>query len=343
MRLSLNYLITLALLFILSGCSDSKKEAEKTQEPKTSIFDYIHQDETPTVTITGDLSHITEEGPLTEEGKEQYHPANITIETAAGRQEMPLRIAKRGITRKRICDFPPLKLKFYADTLLSKGFSKFNTYKLVTHCIEAQEELVIAEYLAYKMYNHLTQNSFRVQLVNMIYDDSSQRVGEEIMPVKRFGFIIEEDQELAHRRKAKLYEEKVTAIDRQQYAEMVVYQYMIGNTDWNLGGGHNIKWIKQDEIPSPTPIPYDFDFCGLVNAPHAAPHPQIPISSVRERFLQWRGKTKDELHEICKDFKTKKSELLAIIENERHLSEEKKIEMKAYLTSFYDIIENGEI
>ena len=124
---------------------------------------------------------------------------------------------------------------------------------------------------------------------------------------------------------------------------MVVFQYMIGNTDWNLKRRHNIKWIQGKDEPSLAPLPYDFDFSGLVNAPYAAPHPTMPIKTVRERFLQWRGKTKVVLNEICEGMIADKENILNIVKNEAYLSEEKKIEMIDYLNSFFKEIETTGI
>lgn len=114
-----------------------------------------------------------------------------------------------------------------------------------------------------------------------------------------------------------------------------MFQYMIGNTDWNLTNGHNIKWIQQAALPSPTPIPYDFDFSGLVNAPHASPHPNMPIKSVRDRLLQWRGKTKTELREVAQKFMAEKESLYAIINNTDGLTSSHKSDMIEFLDEFY--------
>jgi len=303
-----------------------------------SIFDYMHNADNPTLTLSGDLSHLFEAGTIKEEtGKEHYHDALLSISHGNQIKNIPTRIAKRGVTRKSICDFPPIKLKFKKDTLSTHDLSDFNTYKLVTHCIDSLEELVLSELIVYQLYNHITDNSFRVKRVNMIYKDDVTQTGS-----KHVAFLIEEDQELAHRLGASLYKDKIKSLDRKQYAEMVIFQYMIGNTDWNLTNGHNMKWIQHSTLPSPTPIPYDFDFCGLVNAPHASPHPNMPIENVRNRMLQWRGKTKNELKEVAAKFVSEKEALYSIITNTEGLSESRKADMIGFLEEFYAEIANEE-
>ena len=324
-RFSTLFLIAVATI-PFSCQQESKKEVLSI-----SIFDKIYELENPSLRITGDLTHLYGDNTIDEEsGKESYQPATLSFEGISTEAAIPLKIAKRGVTRKRICDFPPIKLKFSKDTLSNIGLSKFNTYKLVTHCIDSLESLVSKEFLVYKLYNHFTDNSFRVKKLNMIYEDVSN--GKEI---RKTAFLIEEDEELAHRLNASLYEGPIKALDRQQYAQMVIFQYMIGNTDWNLTNGHNMKWIQKADLPSPTPIPYDFDFCGLVNAPHASPHPQMPITSVRERLLQWRGKGKEELREVTAEFSNEKNAVLSMVNNQAGLSEDEKADISGFIESFY--------
>lgn len=333
-----SFYIVLIPFLLLSACKGDQAQVSE-QVPTKSIFDQISAIDRPKVEIHGNLLHLIEDMLLDEEGEEVYHEAVIKIASDNESIEMPIRIAKRGVTRKRICDFPPIKLKFYSDSLLASGYSEFNTYKLVTHCLRDNEDLLLKEYAVYKLYNHFTNNSFRVKLIDIVYHDSSKR----LEPVTHHAFIIEEDEELAHRLKATLVEDKVASIDRQQYAQMVVFQYMIGNTDWNLTGGHNMKWIQQADIPSPTPIPYDFDFSGLVNAPYAEPHPQIPIANVRERLLQWRGESQDELKPVCEQFVAEKENIYAIINSISDLPDVQRTEMIEYIDSFYEAIADGEL
>lgn len=331
----------LSFLFITVIGSSCKESAHVPEEivNKQSIFDKISEVERPKIEIYGNLMNIVEDQLLDEEGKEVYEEVVFKVSNNAKQLEMPIRIAKRGVTRMRICDFPPIKLKFDSDSLIAEGYSEFNTYKLVTHCMSNNENVLLKEYLAYKLYNHFTDNSFRVKLVDIVYHDSSKR----IEPITHHAFIIEEDEELAHRLNSTLIEEDVKSIDRQQYAEMVVYQYMIGNTDWNLTGSHNMKWVQHSDIPSPTPIPYDFDFSGLVNAPYAEPHPQLPIENVRQRLLQWRGDSQDELKVVWEEFAADKENIFAIINGLTDLPETERADMIQYIESFFDEVSDGKI
>ena len=301
--MKLNYLIFFYL--ILFGACESK-DTKNTSNP--SIFDWLNSSkEVVSIEIKGDLSHLF----VAKQEEDHYHPANIKLENGDSLLQFDIKISRRGVTRKKICDFPPIKLKFPKKTLNSKGFSIFSSYKLVTHCMEGEDNLVLKEYLAYKLYNQLTDKSFRVQLAKIKYIDEDSSIPQE----EHYGFLIESNKELASRLEGKLVDPKkykITQVDKEQYKKMVLFQYMIGNTDWNLTKGHNIKWVQSNSIAVPTPIPYDFDYCGLVNASYALPHPQLPIKNVRERLLQCHDKTKKELIPVCAIFKANKAAFLQL-------------------------------
>jgi len=321
-------LIFATLLLFSFGC---KKEKVKKNNHLTSIFNWLNaEDDIINLEIKGDLQHLF----VARHEADQYHPANIKIARGDSLMQFDMKISRRGVTRKKICDFPPIKLKFPKASLKERGFSSLNDYKLVTHCMEGEADLVLKEYLIYKLFNQLTEKSFRVKLAKIRYIDESEAVPDDI----HFGFLIEGNKELASRLDGKLLDPeklKITSVDKEQYKKMVVFQYMIANTDWNLSKGHNIKWVQTSNSEVPTPIPYDFDYCGLVNAPYAVPHPQIPIKNVRQRYLQWRGKSKEELKPVCKNFTTNKATFIEACQEFGNLTDTSKAEMVSFLETFF--------
>ena len=235
---------------------------------------------------------------------------------------------KRGVTRKKFCDIPPVMMKF------GKKENAF-IIKLVTPCQsnENAQQLVFKEYLAYQMYGDLTPYSFKTQLVNITYRDKN----DEIPSIKTKGFLIEEANEAAERMTAKLLHrhEKIKYLNQDSYRLFTMFQYFIGNTDWNLSKRHNIKLIRKHNSHSPIPVPYDFDYAGLVNAPYAIPHPQLPINDVRKRYFMWRGKSFDGFDEIIELFEYMKPAMLERIENFDFLKRKEKKEMIDYIESFF--------
>ncbi len=63
---------------------------------------------------------------------------------------------------------------------------------------------------------------------------------------------------------------EINSLDADRIA---LFMYMIGNTDWRIKGGHNIKFIKPltHKILQVTPVPYDFDHSGFINTGYAKP------------------------------------------------------------------------
>lgn len=325
---------SILLLTVLSFAA-CKQEKQKHNYNQLSIFDWLSEDENiVSIEIKGNLKHLF----AAQHEEDHYHPANIRLVRSDSLQEMDIEISRRGVTRRKICDFPPIKIKFPKDTLEHKGFSRLSSYKLVTHCMEGEDELVLKEYLTYKLFNQITDKSFQVKLAKIRYIDESGQVPNE----EHFGFLIEGNKELTHRLEGETLDPektKIATVDKEQYKNMVLFQYMIGNTDWNLSKGHNIKWIQPEHSQLPTPVPYDFDYCGLVNADYAVPHPQIPIKNVRERFLQWRGKDKSALLPVCEKFKAQKADFIKICHDFEYLDLETRADMIDFIETFFEEIE----
>ena len=329
----LNTLLFIALLLL--NCA-SEKTAQQNDFP--SIFDWMTQNEQVIdLTIRGNLDHLFADKHDTD----HFHPAHITIKSGNMEKAIDTRISRRGVTRRKICDFPPIKIKFDKNFLESNQLADFKSYKLVTHCKTGEEEIILKEYLTYKLFNQISESSFRVKLAKVTYVDEKGNLPEG----KYFGFLIESNKEIADRLNGKLLDpakSKITSVHKEQYKKMVVFQYMIGNTDWNLSKGHNIKWIKPKDRETPIPIPYDFDYCGLVNAHYAIPHPQLPINNVRERFLQFRGKDKSELLPVAENILINRAKLIQTIDNFPHLEETTKIDIKQFIESFFAQVEENK-
>ena len=66
----------------------------------------------------------------------------------------------------------------------------------MTHCIDAEtsQQVLMREYWAYQLYQHLTPHSFKVHLVNIIYVDTQT---EE--RIENLAFLIENNKEMARR------------------------------------------------------------------------------------------------------------------------------------------------
>jgi len=121
-----------------------------------------------------------------------------------------------------------------------------------------------------------------------------------------------------------------------------IFQYMIGNTDWSVTVNHNIRLIrtKGDSVSRPYPVPYDFDYAGLVNAGYAIPAEQLGTQSVKERVYRGYPRNIAELNTIMEVFKERKEKIYSLIKNFDLLSSGNKKEMINYLDEFYSAIKS---
>ncbi|HYJ63029.1 MAG TPA: hypothetical protein VEV62_04755, partial [Parafilimonas sp.] len=105
---------------------------------------------------------------------------------------------------------------------------------------------------------------------------------------------------------------------------------------------HNIKLMvpKNDTLAKPYPVPYDFDFCGLVNAPYAIPDEKADIQNVTQRFYMGFPRTMEELEMILSAFKEKKESIILEIKNFNLLSDKTEKKVLGYLEEFYQVTDN---
>jgi hypothetical protein len=204
------------------------------------------------------------------------------------------------------------------------------------------EELLLKEYLVYKIYNLLSIMSFKVRLLHVNYKDIKQKA----KGYSQYAFLIEDMNDLTKRNNCKEIKHKVFApygANRKQMTLVSLFQYMIGNTDWSIRNYHNMKLMapKNDTLANPYAIPYDFDYAGIVDAPYAAPNEELPITTVRDRLYRGFDRSMEELQEAIEIFKEKKGAIMLTINNFTLLSERTRKEMTRYLEGFYQTIDNN--
>ena len=330
--------LSLSVLLIASCKTESGKSTKETVD-KPSIFDKLSKDGLLEFELHADIDSL-----ILAKEEEKYFPATISFKDKNdGLVTEEINIGTRGKTRKNICEMPPLRLKFPKPYLEKNELAKYKTLKLVIPCKgePGYEDLVRKELLCYQMYQALTDQSFRAQLANI---EIKQKGGSKISS-KNLSFLIEHKEEMARRLGGTLIDKSAKAIktiDIKSYNLLVLYQYMIGNTDWNLSRRHNIKLVQIEGLSAPVPVPYDFDYSGLVNAKYAVPHPNLPIKNIRDRLFQWKGKNPEILKAPIAQLLDKKEVLLNLMENCPLENQEEKTSMIDFVKSFFEIIESED-
>ncbi len=253
----------------------------------------------------------------------------------------PISVSARGNFRRNYCRIPPMMLNFRnAGALRLQSLGKL---KLVIGCgiNPVDEELLLKEYLVYKIYNLLEDRSFRVRLMKISYTDTRKK----LKPFSQYAFLIEDDGDMARRNGCQKKDEVkllTEATNRDMMTLVALFQYMIGNTDWAVPNNHNIKLIydKKNKNQPPFVVPYDFDYCGLVDASYAIPNEIIGTEKVTERVYRGFPRTMEELQISLDIFRNKKESIYKLVNSFELLSAKTRKDMYNYLKEFFELIED---
>ena len=309
---------------------------------RQSIFESLQYKEVTNITIKTDLDSL-----INVRRRKSYQAGKFSYKDDKGKKiTRDLKIRPRGKYRRRICDFPTVKLNFSKKELKADGLTKYDDYKLVTHCLDDKiesKENVLREYLIYKMYNILSEKSYQVQYLKITYIDSKKKLPK----LKRTGFVIEDTGELAHRIGAKILSAPnfpMDSFNMEQLNFVALFQYMVGNLDWKASPfTKNVKVMKYEGDSTYQIIPYDFDFSGLVSTSYLRLAEHLNQKSARQRIFLGQIKEQSDLKNNIALYKSKKEELLNYIDNFKLLSEVSRDNIRTYIESFYEDIADGRV
>jgi len=282
------------------------------------------------------------------------YPATIEYTDELGNQvSLPLTVERRGVKRQEACKFPPIKLRFEKEVVKGTTFRGQKSIKMVTHCDVGSdyEQYYVVEMLIYRMYNLLTDFSFRVRPLTITYYDSERDKAEDPM----FAFLIEDDSDLAKRmgmEKLEVPQVHYKRLEPNLTSVFSLFQYMIGNVDWSALRGpdpeeccHNVKLIAPEGAGDSDwiyPIAYDFDSSGLVDAEYAAPPEGVPIRRVTDRIFRgycWHNGTLDEARDL---YLQNESAILGVIDNEARLTAKTKKIADDFLEDFFKTLRDPQ-
>ena len=297
-----------------------------------SIFDQINYQEMLEVDLELDMEEV-----FGNRRNQNKHKAVLSFNDENNvAQTWNIKVALRGKFRRTRCDnLAPLKLHFDKDDLFDAGLAKYNDLKLVNQCMDDSKDLkqlLVREYLAYKLYNQITEESFRVQFLKINYID--KQTGNSRV---QYGFVIEDTAQLRARinvlKIEKQFNTKHERFDEDQVKLMSVFQYMIGNPDWSIDRNHNVKvFLQEDKLIA---IPYDFDFSGIVDAPYVLLNVELGIATQKERvYLGFESHVEDLTKEVD-IFSDKKSLLIRTIKDCDTLKGRNRREMIKFINSFF--------
>ena len=283
-------------------------------------------------------------GPLGSLFEDKEASIELPFVLRSNDREHAVQVQLRGKSRRRVCDFPPLRLNFVAGETADSIFEGQDKLKLVTHCQsrESAQSDTLQEYTAYLIFNLISNVSYRVRLLRITYTDTDSESKEK--NVERYGFLIESDSELADRiggEPIDVLGVTMGSLDSRQIASVFTFQYLIGNTDWSLVTAdtddtccHNGDLF--DIGGARYYVPYDFDLSGLVNTRYAKPDPSLRIRRVTQRLYRGYCMSSDDLKDAIVAVKALKDDILGVPGQVPGLPDKEVTSTSKYLDQFFD-------
>ena len=258
-----------------------------------------------------------------------------------------IKIRARGNHRRENCYYVPLKLKMKKWTAKGTLFEGNQKLKLVLPCLSDKnnDDYVVKEYMAYKLFEIISPFHFKTRLVNI---ELLQERGKRLIKKELKGIIIEDIDKVAKRHDGHEYKRFVHPLEQEAITSIQnnLFQYLIGNTDYSIRSQHNQKLLFIDK--KFICIPYDFDMSGLVDANYAAvsgiENMPIKITEVTQRIF--KGYKRDELllQKVRQDFIGHKTQMFKAIDNLRESFHEPKqfLTAKQFIVDFFEILESDK-
>lgn len=311
--------------------------------------------ETAPLFTSNDLVEVTIRGPFSTimrvRSLEDDSPGTLTYnDPDAGVITVDVGIRTRGRFRhqKDVCPWAPLRLNFKKAEVEGTLFESSDKMKLVTHCrngARPYDQALQKEYMAYRIFNQVTDNSFRVRMLHVTYVDTDRNDRERVA----YAFLIEHRDQLADRIGKKVNEVEATEIEMLDPVQTnlgSLFEYMIANTDFSpirAAPGepccHN-NVLFGDEEGAILAIPYDFDMSGIVSAPYATPNPRFGLRNVRERLYRGRCVNNEYLDGSIQTFTDEKQAIFDVIANNEWTDSSTRKKTTRFINDFYKTIED---
>ena len=241
----------------------------------------------------------------------------LTVAGADGTpQNIAVKLSARGHFRRmaRNCSLVPLRVEFPKEGMEGTPFEGQTTLKLGTGCEDSKEyeQITLREYLAYPLFNMVTPLAFRARLGARHLH--RREIEEEERRATRCSSSTRTKSPAATKAaSSNCRASSSTIVDGETLTRVMLFEYMIGNTDMSIWALHNIRLIQKPDRTLIV-VPYDFDLSGFVHAPYAIPDRQLGLRSVVDRLYRGPCRTTDEFDAAAAPFRAKRGEMLALVE-----------------------------
>jgi|WetSurMetagenome_2_1015567.scaffolds.fasta_scaffold47576_2 hypothetical protein len=327
--------IIAVLVLLFPGTNYESLALNSISDTSKVSFGLFEEDKPLEITLRLDLSTYFRTKP-----QEEYIKTNIILHLSKTDSiNKNIKLRTRGAFRNQYCRFAPIELNFKKADFGFSDLNKISKIKLAPQCGSGKqnEDYLLREYLTYKLFNVLTDTSFRVRLLTVNYIDSEKKR----KPIRQFAFFIEPVEMLTTRTNTvqiKTHTLTQKNIDPRVMDRFTLFNYMIGNYDWAVPNQHNVLIIKPlafDPNSLPIAVPHDFDWTGLVNATYAIPAEIVGTENVRERIFTGICRSKEEYRKDLDMLLKKKDEFYRVINEFPYLNQSSKKDMINYLDGFF--------
>ena len=306
----------------------------------------FESDESLSVTIEAPMKQL-----LRQRDSDQEYEALLTYVDATGvEQRLNLTMTTRGRSRLEVCDFPPLRLIFDRDDSRATVFEDQRRLKMVTQCKRGSrgEDWTLQEYGIYRAYNAITDYSYRVRWLEVVFHDTESTRWEKTQGV----FLIESTGGAARRLQRKSIQPEQVWAEQFSVIEMsrnMLFQYLIGNTDFSVKRGpsgeaccHNGRVLappkRDDEW---VVLPFDFDQAGIISTDYALPDANFSIRRVSTRLYRGFCAQNAELADSIALFNERRGDITAALVSPE-LTKSRYRRVLRYVDQFYATVNDPQ-
>ena len=325
-------ILLLFFFFVMSLSSLAQKES------LTSLF---QDQEALTVRLNFSIKEIKKI-----KGDSIYTATYMNYKSNTGQWDsVEIGLRARGNFRRANCTFPPLRVKMKKGDSDKTPFAGNKNLKLVVPCQspKSYSDLIIKEFMCYKLYEVISPYHFNTRLVDLTLVDGK---GKQAKTYNLNAFFIEDDDLVVKRHKAKIMDElKIHPLQLSDTASVKqdFFQYMISNSDWSAVQQHNVK-VMQLKSGGYIPLPYDFDMSGVVNAPYGQVSELVGTSTVRERVYRGFCRYPDLFEYARREYLQLEPSIKTVVSGfEKQLNAKEITGLSKYLDEFFAVLKSDKI
>ncbi len=336
---SLFLLALLSLPLTAQQDKDKNKDKDKDSQKDKVVTALFQNQEVLDLKLTASIKDIRKKT-----NDSTYLPAHLYVKNAGGGWDsIQIEVRARGIFRRKNCYFTPIRIKVKKEFAKGTILEGNKSLKLVMPCENSSDknELVLKEYICYKMFEKITPYHFNTRLVNMTFIEKD---GKKEKTHQLSTFLIEDDDLVANRYNAKIQENlnlHPLRLNDTSSLKHDLFQYMISNLDWSTTFLHNSKVMLQP-VSRYIPLAYDFDMSGFVSPPYAEVNVDMGQTTVRDRVYRGFCRNESVVQAVRQHYLAVEPDVMGVLaQYQKDFLPRDYNDLKKFIEEFYAILKNN--